>query len=58
MLKKEKPIFGVVKGESVNPRDLEKFMQAMDKKIIPKIVEITEERRLLAVEKREKQLKC
>ena len=52
-------IFDAVEGLTpVDPALLEDFQQAMAQEVIPEIVKVIEERRLLAAESRHKQLKC
>lgn len=54
-----KSIFEVVEGLTpVDPELLKDFQQAMKEDVIPEIVKVIEERRLLAAESRQKQLKC
>ena len=40
----------------VDPAALEEFRKAMEQEVIPEIVKVVEERRLLAAESRERQL--
>jgi len=42
----------------VDPSALEEFKRAMTQEIIPEIVRVVEERRMLAAESRHWQLKC
>ena len=58
MQTKEKPVFGVVKGRSVSKEELAGFVTTMNQKVIPEVVDMMEKRRLLAVQKRDEQLKC
>ena len=52
-------IFDRIEGlKAVDPKVLEAFMEAMTKKVIPQAAEAVEERRLLAVESGQWQLKC
>ncbi len=55
---KEKPIFGVVEGRTVSTEELAGFVTTMSQQVIPEAVNMLEKRRLLAVQKREEQLKC
>jgi hypothetical protein len=58
MDKKEDSIFDLIEGLTpVDPRQLEDFEKAMNDDVIPEIVRVVEERRLLAVESRNRQLK-
>ncbi len=59
MDKKEDSIFDLIEGLTpVDPTQLTEFQQAMNDEVIPEIVRVVEERRLLAVESRNRQLKC
>ena len=59
MDKKEDSIFALIEGLTpVDPTQLTEFQQAMNDEVIPEIVRVVEERRLLAVESRNRQLKC
>jgi len=52
-------VFEVIEGlKAIDPKTLEDFKQAMTDEVIPEIVRVVEERRMLAVESREWQLKC
>ena len=52
-------VFDLVEGlTSIDPRALADFKQAMTQEVIPEIVKIVEERRMLAAESRHWQLKC
>jgi hypothetical protein len=42
----------------IDPAKLAEFEQAMTEHVIPEIVEVVEERRLLAAKNRHRQLKC
>jgi len=58
MDKKETDVFDVVEGlRSVDPDALEDFERVMTDEVIPEIVQTVEERRMLAAEYRELQLK-
>jgi hypothetical protein len=58
MDKKEDSIFDLIEDlEPVDPKTIAEFERAMDE-VIPKIVEVVEERRMLAAESRRRQLKC
>ncbi len=57
--KEEKGVFDLIEGlTQVDPSALEDFMQAMTEEVIPEIVRVVEERRVLAAESRHWQLKC
>lgn len=58
MINKKKPVFGVIKGQKVEEKDLAKFAKVMNNEVIPEIVKIVERRQMLAVKTREEQLKC
>jgi hypothetical protein len=59
MDKNESDVFDVIVGlKAVDPKTLEDFKQAMTDEVIPAIVRVVEERRMLAAESREWQLKC
>jgi hypothetical protein len=52
-------VSNVVQGLTpIDPAVLEEFLREMNENVIPKIVEVVEERRLLAAESRQWQLKC
>jgi hypothetical protein len=52
-------VFDLVEGlTAVDPNALAEFKQEMTEEVIPEIVKIVEERRLLAAESRHWQLKC
>ena len=52
-------MFDLIEGLTpVDPRALEDFKHAMTEEVIPEIVKIVEERRLLAATSRNWQLKC
>jgi hypothetical protein len=56
---KKEAVSNVVQGLTpIDPTVLEEFLREMNEKVIPEIVEIVEERRLLAAESRQWQLKC
>lgn len=53
-----KSVFEIVEGLiPVDPKVLQDFQQAMTDEVIPEIVEVIEERRLLAAHTRHQQLK-
>lgn len=55
---KEESVFDVIEGfEAVDPQDLSEFKKSMTEEVIPEIVKVVEERRLLAVESRSRELK-
>lgn len=57
--KEDKGVFDLVEGlKSIDPNQLEEFKHAMAEDVIPEIVKIVEERRLLAASNRNWQLKC
>jgi hypothetical protein len=57
--KEEKGVFDLIEGlTAVDPKALAAFQQAMIDEVIPEIVKVVEERRMLAAESREWQLKC
>jgi len=57
--KNDETVSSVVQGLTpIDPAELEIFLRAMDEDVIPEIVKIVEERRLLAGESRRQQLKC
>jgi len=57
--KDEKGVFDLIEGlKSVDPQELEEFKHAMAEDVIPEIVKIVEERRLLAASSRNWQLEC
>ena len=57
--KEGESVFNQVEGFSpVDPSALLDFKQTMSKEVIPEIVRVIEERRLLAAESRHWQLKC
>jgi hypothetical protein len=56
---KETGLFAQIEGlTTVDPAALEDFKRAMTDRVIPEIVRVVEERRLLAAESRRRQLKC
>jgi hypothetical protein len=58
MDKKEEDISEVLRGLTpINPKDLEDFRIEMADNVIPEILRVVEERRILAAESRQKQLK-
>lgn len=55
----DKGVFELVEGvTAVDPALLIDFQRAMTEEVIPEIVRVVEERRLLAAESRQWQLKC
>jgi hypothetical protein len=57
--KKEADVFEAIEGLTpVDPSALADFQRAMNDEVIPEIVKIVEERRMLAAESRHWQLKC
>lgn len=57
--KKEDSIFDLIEDlKPVAPEAIFEFKQAMDDEVIPEIVRVVEERRMLAAESRKRQLKC
>jgi hypothetical protein len=55
----KKGVFDLVEGLTViDPNALAEFKQEMTEAVIPEIVKIVEERRVLAAESRHWQLKC
>jgi hypothetical protein len=55
----DKGVFDLVEGlTSVDPKTLADFKQEMTQEVIPEIVKVVEERRMLAAESRHWQLKC
>lgn len=55
---KENSIFEQIEGlENVDPEALEDFKRAMTEEVIPEIVRVVEERRMLAAETRQRKLK-
>jgi hypothetical protein len=57
--KKEGDIFEVIEGLTpIDPKNLADFQRAMNEEVIPEIVKVVEERRMLAAESRHWQLKC
>jgi hypothetical protein len=55
----DKGVFDLVEGlTSVDPKALADFKQEMTQEVIPEIVKVVEERRMLAAESRHWQLKC
>jgi hypothetical protein len=58
-VKEEKGVFDLIEGlTAVDPSDIAEFEEAMNQEVIPEIVRIVEERRLLAADSRHWQLKC
>ena len=52
-------VFDLIEGLTpVDPKALADFKQEMTQEVIPEIVKVVEERRLLAAESRHWQLKC
>jgi hypothetical protein len=59
MEKDERDVFAVIEGlTAVDPGVLESFERAMTEDVIPEIIRVVEERRILAAESRQWQLKC
>ncbi len=57
--KNEADVFEVIEGLTpVDPNALADFQRAMNEEVIPEIVRVVEERRMLAAESRHWQLKC
>ncbi len=57
--KKEGDVFEAIEGlTQVDPKALADFQRAMTDEVIPEIVKVVEERRMLAAESRHWQLKC
>jgi hypothetical protein len=57
--KKEGDVFEAIEGLTpVDPKALADFQRAMTDEVIPEIVKVVEERRMLAAESRHWQLKC
>jgi len=55
----DKKVFDLIEGlTAVDPKALADFKQEMTQEVIPDIVKVVEERRLLAAESRHWQLKC
>jgi hypothetical protein len=58
MEKNEESVFELIEGlEAIDQDDLSEFEKSMNDEVIPEIVRVVEERRLLAVESRNRQLK-
>jgi hypothetical protein len=56
---KEKNVSEVLEGTTpVDPKALEDFKREMTEKVIPEILRVVEERRVVAAESREFQIKC
>lgn len=56
---KESSIFELIEDlKPVDPQMIAEFERAMDDEVIPEIVRVVEERRMLAAESRRRQLKC
>jgi hypothetical protein len=56
---KKEAVSKIVQGLTpIDPTVLDDFLREMHEKVIPEIVEVVEERRLLAAESRQWQLKC
>lgn len=56
---KETDVSEVIKGLTpVDPKVLEDFKREMTDEVIPEILRVVEERRILAAESRQRQLKC
>jgi hypothetical protein len=59
MEKKENTVLELVEGLTpVDPNALADFVREMTEEVIPEIVRVVEERRVLAAESRQWQLKC
>ncbi|HXJ10982.1 MAG TPA: hypothetical protein VNH19_01815 [Candidatus Limnocylindrales bacterium] len=59
MEKKENSVLELVEGVTpVDPNALADFVREMREEVIPEIVRVVEERRMLAAESRHWQLKC
>ena len=57
--KEDKGVFDLIEGLTpVDPDALAEFERAITQEVIPEIVKVVEERRLLAAESRRWQLKC
>jgi hypothetical protein len=57
--KKEGDVFQAIEGlQPVDPNALADFKRAMTEDVVPEIVKVVEERRMLAAESRHWQLKC
>jgi hypothetical protein len=57
--KEDASVFDLIEGFTpVDPGALADFKQTMNQEVIPEIVRVVEERRLLAAESRHWQLKC
>jgi len=57
--KKEGDVFEAIEGLTpVDPTALADFQRAMNDEVIPEIVKVVQERRMLAAESRHWQLKC
>ncbi len=57
--REEKGVFDLIQGLTpVNPKALEEYLKTMNQEVIPEIVKVVEERRILAAESRHWQLKC
>ncbi len=55
----DKGVFDLVEGlTSIDPNALADFQREMTQEVIPEIVKVVEERRMLAAESRQWQLKC
>jgi hypothetical protein len=55
----DKKVFDLIEGLTpIDPKALADFKQEMTQEVIPEIVKIVEERRMLAAESRHWQLKC
>jgi hypothetical protein len=56
---KKEAVSNVVQGlVPIDPAVLNDFLREMNEEVIPEIVKAIEERRLLAAENRQRQLKC
>lgn len=59
MDKEKDSIFDLIEDlKPVDPQTIAEFERAMDDEVIPEIVRVVEERRMLAAESRRRQLKC
>ena len=55
----DKKVFDLIEGLTpIDPKALAEFKQEMTQEVIPEIVKVVEERRMLAAESRHWQLKC
>lgn len=55
----DKKVFDLIEGLTpIDPKALAEFKEEMTQEVIPEIVKVVEERRMLAAESRHWQLKC